>query len=276
MFANSNISKQILDPELVETLAGELDEAERTQCQLSQFSVRFPSATVADSYAVQKAWVARKVSRGQRVIGKKIGLTSRSMQEAFGIDEPDYGILLDSMLFSSGDEIDTAGLIEPRIEAEIAFVLDAALGPHCTFHEAIAATRLVMPALEIIDARIERLDRATGSRRGVRDTIADNAANAAIVIGGRPLRPWDIDLSWSPTVLYRNGQIEESGVAAAVMGHPANAVAWLGRTMHRLGSPIEPGEIILSGSFIRPVAINSGDIFHADFGPLGVVGCRFR
>ena len=276
MFANSNISKQILDPELVETLAGELYEAERTQCQLSQFSVRFPSATVADSYAIQKAWVARKVSRGQRVIGKKIGLTSRSMQEAFGIDEPDYGILLDSMLFSSGDEIDTAGLIEPRIEAEIAFVLDAALGPHCTFHEAIAATRLVMPALEIIDARIERLDGATGSRRGVRDTIADNAANAAIVIGGRPLRPWDIDLSWSPTVLYRNGQVEESGVAAAVMGHPANAVAWLGRTMHRLGSPIEPGEIILSGSFIRPVAINSGDIFHADFGPLGVVGCRFR
>jgi 2-oxo-hept-3-ene-1,7-dioate hydratase len=166
--------------------------------------------------------------------------------------------------------------IEPRVEVELAFILKAPLkGPNCTIYDVLNATDYVTPALEIIDARIERIDRATGATRKVFDTISDNAANAGIVVGGRPVRPDAVDLRWVSALLYRNGVIEESGVAAAVLNHPANGVAWLANRLALHGEMLEPGQIVLGGSFTAPVFARAGDSFHADYGPLGAISVRF-
>ncbi|MEQ8663451.1 MAG: 2-oxo-hepta-3-ene-1,7-dioic acid hydratase, partial [Gammaproteobacteria bacterium] len=169
----------MLDPTTIDALAVRLDEAERSRTQVGQFSLAHPDMTIADGYAVQRAWVARKLARGARLRGHKIGLTSRAMQRASNITEPDYGALLDDMFFAAGSDIPLARFIEPRVEVELAFILkDRLAGPHCTLFDVLNATDHVIPAVEIIDARIERLDRASGRTRLVFDTISDNAANA--------------------------------------------------------------------------------------------------
>jgi 2-oxo-hept-3-ene-1,7-dioate hydratase len=265
-----------LDAELAVTLARRLDEAERNRTQVRQFSLEHPSLTIEDAYAIQRAWVQLKCASGRRIRGHKIGLTSRAMQQASQISEPDYGALLDDMFYESGQELPFQRFILPRVEVELAFVLGKPLsGPDCTLFQALAATEYVVPAIEIIDARIEQLDSATRRPRQVVDTISDNAANAALVIGGRPIRPHDLDLRWISALLYRNEVIEESGVAAAVLNHPANGVAWLTRKLSPYGESLAAGEIILSGSFTRPVAASRGDAFFVDYGPLGAISCRF-
>jgi 2-oxo-hept-3-ene-1,7-dioate hydratase len=265
-----------LSPDIVAGLARALDVAERSGEQIGHFSLAHPQMTITDAYAVQSAWVAMKCEAGRRVIGHKIGLTSRAMQRAARIDEPDYGTLLDDMLLPSGRDAPFARFIEPRIEVELAFILKRQLGgPGVTLFDVLNATDHVVPALEVIDARIRRTDSATDAPRSVRDTISDNAANAAIVLGGRPVRPHDVDLRWVSALLYRNGIIEESGVAAAVLNHPAEGVAWLARKLAPHGVTLEAGEIILGGSFTAPVPIERGDTFHADYGPLGPIAVRF-
>lgn len=265
-----------LSPDIIETLASRLDEAERSATQIAQFSLEHPTMTLEDGYAVSRAWVARKLAGGRRVIGHKIGLTSRAMQRSSNVNEPDFGTLLDDMLFADGHDIPIARFIEPRVEVELAFILKAPLrGPGVTIHDVLNATDYVMPALEIIDARIERIDRATGVTRKVFDTISDNAANAGLVLGGRPVRPDAVDLRWVSALLYRNGVIEESGVAAAVLNHPANGPAWLANRLAPYGEGLEPGQIILGGSFTAPVFAHAGDSFHADYGPLGAISVRF-
>lgn len=260
----------------VHELAAQLDAAERSGQQIGQFSLAYPAMTVADSYAVQRAWVALKCAAGRTVRGHKIGLTSRAMQVSSQIDEPDYGVLLDDMFFPEGTDISAARFIVPRVEVELAFILGKRLsGPNCTILDVLNATDYVMPALEIIDARIQQLDPATGATRKVFDTVADNAANAGVVLGGRPLRPLERDLRWVCALLYRNGVIEESGVAAAVLNHPANGVAWLANALHAYDVALEPGQVILGGSFTRPVLARAGDTFHVDYGPLGAIACRF-
>lgn len=257
-------------------LARELHQAERTRIQLEQFSRRFPEMTIADSYAIQRAWVALKLDEGRRAIGRKIGLTSRAMQVASQINEPDHGVLLDDMLLRDGAEIETNRFIVPRFEVELAFVLGKDLqGPGVTIFDVLKATDYVVPALELIDARIEQFDRTTKAPRKVLDTIADNAANAAIVIGGRPVRPDAIDLRWAGALLFRNGVIEESGLGAAVLNHPANGVAWLANKIAAYDERLSAGEIVLGGSFTRPVACAMGDTFHADYGRLGSISVRF-
>jgi 2-oxo-hept-3-ene-1,7-dioate hydratase len=263
------------DNEQIQALARELHESERSRVQVEHFSRRFPGMTVEDGYAVSRAWVAMKLAGGRRAIGHKIGLTSRAMQQSSQIDEPDYGLLLDDMLFAPGD-IPTSRFIAPRVEVELAFVLKHKLeGERVSVDNVIAATEYVTPAIEIIDARIEQFDRHTRAMRKVQDTISDNAANAGIVIGGRKVHPREIDLPWCGAILRQNGAVEETGLAAGVQGNPAVGVAWLAMKLAPWGECLEAGEIVLAGSFTRPVAAKQGDVFDADYGPLGRFEFRF-
>lgn len=266
----------MLDPILHAALARELQQAERTCTQLEQLSKRYPGMTVDDSYAIQREWISLERAAGRVVVGHKIGLTSRAMQMASQITEPDYGTLLDSMLLHDGSEVDASRYIVPRFEVEFAFILRRPLqGPGVTVFDVLGATDYVVPALELIDARIEQFDRDTKAPRKVLDTVADNAANAGIVLGGRPMKPDAVDWRWAGAMLFRNGVIEESGLGAAVLGHPANGVAWLANKLAPYGETLEAGEIVLGGSFTRPVACAAGDTFHADYGPLGSISVRF-
>jgi 2-oxo-hept-3-ene-1,7-dioate hydratase len=266
----------MLDASVHAALAQELHQSERTRSQIEQLSKRHPSMTIEDSYAIQRAWMKLKYAQGRRVIGHKIGLTSRAMQLASQITEPDYGTLLDDMLLRDGSEVEAARFIVPRFEVELAFILARPLkGPGVTLFDVLNATDYVVPALELIDARIEPFDRETQAPRKVLDTIADNAANAAIVLGGRPMKPDAVDWRWAGALLYKNGVIEESGLGAAVLNHPANGVAWLANKLGAYDEGLAAGEIVLGGSFTRPVPCAAGDTFHADYGPLGSISVRF-
>lgn len=265
-----------LDQTIIATLAERLDKAERSRTQVGQFSLEHPEMTLEDGYAISRAWVRKKLADGRRTIGHKIGLTSRAMQRSSNVTEPDFGTLLDDMLFLDGRDIPVDRFIEPRVEVELAFILKNELrGPNCTIYDVLRATEYVTPAIEIIDARIERFDKTNGTTRKVFDTISDNAANAGIVLGGRPVKPDALDLRWVSALLYRNGVIEESGVAAAVLNHPAHGPAWLANKIAPHGEWLEPGQIILGGSFTAPVVAGAGDNFHVDYGPLGSISVRF-
>lgn len=267
----------MLSKDQIEKAAARLEEAERTRVQMPMLSAEYPGMTIEDAYAVQRAFIARKLASGRTIRGHKIGLTSKAMQNAVNIREPDYGVLLDDMFYEDGAEIPSDRFITIRIEAELAFVLKAPLsGPSCTIFDVLNATDYVTPALEILDTRVQRVDPHGKAKRTIVDTIGDNAANAALVLGGRPFRPLDVDLRWVAALVYRNGQLEETGVAAGVLNHPANGVAWLANKLHPHGVRLEPGQVILSGSFIRPIDGKKGDTFHADYGPFGTVSCFFR
>jgi 2-oxo-hept-3-ene-1,7-dioate hydratase len=232
--------------------------------------------TMDDAYAVQNAWMQMKISEGRVIKGRKIGLTSRAMEAAGNINEPDYGVLLDDMFYPTGGEIPADRFMAPRVEVELAFVLGKPLkGPGCTIFDVFAATDFVVPALEILDARIQRIDPETKATRKVLDTISDNAGNAAVVLGGEPFNPLDADMRWISALSFRNAQIEESGVAAAVLNHPANGIVWLANKLARHGVFLEPGQVILSGSFIRSVEARKGDTFHAEYSSCGSVSCYF-
>src|SRR5690606_7638147 len=197
------------------------------------------------------------------------GLTSRAMQMASKMTEPDYGALLDHMMFRDGQRIPAGRFIKPRLEVELAFVLAEDLsGPNCNIYDVMKATEVVVPALEIIDYRTE-------VPRAITDTIADNAATGGVVVGGRPVRPFDVDIRWVGATLSKNGIIEESGVSAAIMGHPAAGVAWLVNKLATVNDGLKKGDIVLAGSFTGPLNVASGDVFHADYGPLGSIGVSF-
>ena len=256
--------------------AERLDHAEKTRTQIRQISLEYPGITIADAYAIQKAWVEMKIAQGRTVKGHKIGLTSKAMQSALNIDEPDSGILLDDMFFADGGLVPTDRFIATRVEAELAFVMKHRLsGPDCTLFDVLNATDFVVPALEILDTRVERVDPQTKSTRKIYDTIADNAANAGIVLGGRPIRPMDVDLRWIGALCFRNGQLEETGLAAGVLNHPATSVAWLANKIAPNGLALEAGQVVLAGSFIRPIETRKGDTIQADYGPYGSVSCYF-
>ncbi|WP_431484537.1 2-oxo-hept-4-ene-1,7-dioate hydratase [Pseudomonas solani] len=266
----------MLDASIIQQSAARLDAAERSRQQVRQFSLDHPEITIEDAYAIQRAWVEQKIRDGRKLVGHKIGLTSRAMQVSSNITEPDYGALLDDMFFDEGSDIPFERFIVPRVEVELAFVLGKPLrGPNCTLFDVLDATEWVIPALEIIDARIQQVDPNTKATRKVFDTISDNAANAGVVMGGRAIRPTELDLRRIPAILYRNGVIEESGVSAAVLNHPAKGVAWLANKLAPYDITLEAGQIILGGSFTRPVAANPGDTFHVDYDQLGSIACRF-
>ncbi|KAH8299016.1 hypothetical protein KR044_007820 [Drosophila immigrans] len=253
-----------------------LHQAEKSREQIRALSLDHPEITIEDAYAIQRQWVELKIAEGRTLKGHKIGLTSRAMQVSSQITEPDYGALLDDMFFNDGSDIPIDRFIVPRVEVELAFVLAKPLrGPNCTLFDVYNATDYVIPALEIIDARSHNVDPETQRPRKVFDTISDNAANAGVVMGGRPIKPDALDLRWISALLYRNGVIEESGVAAAVLNHPANGVAWLANKLAPYEVELEAGQVILGGSFTRPVPARRGDTFHVDYGPMGCISCRF-
>ncbi|MGJ4887318.1 2-oxo-hept-4-ene-1,7-dioate hydratase [Bradyrhizobium sp. HKCCYLR20261] len=265
-----------LTPDQIQSCALRLNEAEQSRRQIRQLSQEFPDISIADAYAIQQAWVAIKVSAGRVIKGHKIGLTSKAMQSALNIDEPDSGVLLDDMFFADGGLVPSDRFIATRIEAELAFIMKKRLaGPDCTLFDVLNATDFVVPALEILDTRIERVDPETKATRKIFDTIADNAANAGIVLGGRPLRPLDTDLRWVGALCTKNGQLEETGLAAGVLNNPATAVAWLANKIAAQGLALEPGQVVLAGSFIRPIEARKGDTIQADYGPYGTVSCYF-
>ncbi|WP_272571436.1 2-oxo-hept-4-ene-1,7-dioate hydratase [Providencia sp. PROV254] len=266
----------MLQKDVISQIAQRLNQAEKSREQIRQISLDHPEMTIDDAYAIQKEWVGVKIAEGRVLKGHKIGLTSKAMQASSQIDEPDYGALLDDMFFDDGCDIPTDRFIVPRIEVELAFVLAKPLrGPNCTIFDVYNATDYVIPALELIDARCHNVDPETNRPRKVFDTISDNAANGAVILGGRPIKPRDLDMRWISALLYRNGVIEESGVAAAVLNHPANGVAWLANKLAPHNVQLEPGQIILGGSFTRPVPARKGDIFHVDYGNMGSISCRF-
>lgn len=239
-------------------------------------SVQYGGFDLADAYAVQRRWVAMKVADGRTVKGHKVGLTSRAMQRASNITEPDYGTLLSDMFFDNGAEIPVDRFIQPLVECEIGFVLGRPLkGPGCTIFDVLAAVDYVVPTIEIVDGRTHRVDPDTGRGRCVLDNIADNAANAALVIGGRPVRPDAVDLRWVSALLYRNAVVEDSGVSAAVLNHPANGVAWLVNKLAAFDIELQPGHFVLGGSFTGTTEARRGDVFHVDYGPLGSISVRF-
>jgi 2-oxo-hept-3-ene-1,7-dioate hydratase len=267
----------MMSPEAVAAAANALDQAERTRVQIGLLSLQHPGMDMSDAYAVQSAWVQRKLGDGRRIIGRKIGLTSKAMQSALNIDIPDSGVLFDDMLFENGGTVPKGRFIQPRIEAELAFVMKAPLaGPGVTPQDVIRATDYVQPALEILDTRILRVDPETRKTRTVFDTIADNAANAGIVLGGERRRPDDIDLRWAGAIVYRDGEVEETGLGAGVLDDPALSMAWLANRLATYGDRIEAGEIVLSGSFVRPIEAPSGCLIRADYGPLGQLMLSFE
>ena len=257
--------------------AADLIEAEANGEQIGLLTIRHTEMEMDDAYAVQKAIYDLKIAMGRTVIGWKIGLTSKAMQYALNIDIPDSGILFDDMFFASGATIPRGRFIQPRIEAEIAFVMKSALsGATLTRDDVLAATDYVVPSLEILDTRILRTDPATGKARTVCDTISDNAANAGIVLGTRKHSADKLDLRWVGALVFRNNEIEETGLGAGVLNDPVESVVWLARRMAQYGQSIEPGQVILSGSFIRPVECPSGTQIHADFGDFGDVDISFE
>ena len=266
----------MLPQETISTLAKQLYDARKSRAPLRHFSKQHPQMTIEDGYAIQREWVKLELADGRTIRGRKIGLTSRAMQVSSQITEPDYAPLMDDMFFDAGGDIPMSRFIAPRVEVELAFILGKPLkGPGVTLYDVLSATEYVTPTIEIIDARIEQFDRETKAMRKVFDTISDFAANAGIVLGGRPVKPMDVDLRWVGALLHRNGVVEESGLAAAVLNHPANGVAWLANKIAPYDEQLNAGDVVLAGSFTRPVTAVAGDTFHVDYGPLGSVAFRF-
>ena len=256
--------------------AADLLEAEKTGTQTGLLSLRYPQIGMDDAYAIQNQIYRQKLAAGRKVIGWKIGLTSRAMQSALNIDIPDSGILFDDMVFDTGATVPAGRYIQPRIEAEIAFVMKAPPGgSRMTRDDVLAATDYVAPSIEILDTRIKRRDGASGKTRTVFDTISDNAANAGIVLGKDRHKAETFDLRWVGVMAFRNGGIEETGLGAGVLNDPVESVICLARRMAQYGQSIEPGQVILSGSFIRPIECPPGTHIHTDFGPFGRVDISF-
>ena len=276
----------MLSDALIDELAAQLEQAEQSRQQLRHFSTAHPGMTMEDGYRINRAWMKIKAAQGRTVIGHKIGLTSRAMQVSSNIDEPDYGTLLDTMRYTcrAGEilEIPVNNFIAPRVEVELAFILKRELrGPNVTVQDVLAATDHVTPAIEIIDARIEQFDRDTKKPRKVFDTISDNAANGGIVLGDMStdaryrIDPHTTDLPWVGAICRYNGVVEETGLAAGVQGHPAIGVAWLANKLFPWGEFLAAGEIVLAGSFTKPVPAKAGDVFEVDYGVHGSLQFKF-
>lgn len=261
----------MLEHSKIESIANELVQADRDRAVLPKLTSRYPDMDISDSYAIQKVWSDRRIANGARLVGHKIGLTSKVMQVATGISEPDYGVIHDDMVYESGSVLEFDRFSNVRIEVELAFVLSKPLnGPHVNLFEVLDATAYVVPALEVLNSHLEM------EGRTIVDTISDNAAMGAMILGGRPVQPKDFDLTWAKALLYRNETIEDSGVAGAVLGNPAQGVVWLANKLAQHGQSLAAGEIILAGSFTKPMWVERGDTVHADYNELGSITCRFQ
>ncbi len=266
-----------MTPEDHKSAAQALLNAEKQRAQIGLLSLQYPEMKIEDAYAIQNQILRAKQAAGRSVIGWKIGLTSKAMQYALNIDIPDSGVLFDDMLFDHKGHVPQDRFIQPRVEAEIAFVFKSPIeGDRLTAKDVIEATDYVCPSLEILDTRILRQDTQSGKTRSVLDTISDNAANAGIVLGPERHKVSFHDLRWTGAIVFRNGEAEETGLGAGVLDDPVKSVLWLARRMGQYGQKIEPGQIVLSGSFIRPIECPSGSHIRADFGAFGQVEISFN
>ncbi|NVM95707.1 2-oxo-hept-4-ene-1,7-dioate hydratase [Arthrobacter wenxiniae] len=260
----------MLDDETIARIADELVDAGKSRVPVPRLTARYPEMTVEDSYRVQNLWRRRGEAAGRVLGGHKIGLTSKAMQYATGITEPDYGIIFKDMILENGATVEWKQYSHPRVEVELAFLLKEDIsGPDATLFDVLRATEYVTPALEILDSRIEM------EGRTIVDTISDNAAMGAMVVGGTPVKPDALDLRWVAAILFKNQTVEETGVAAGVLNHPAQGVSWLANKIAPHGDSLKAGELILAGSFTRPLWVNEGDTVFADYGKLGTITCQF-
>ena len=265
-----------ITPEIARAEALLLDEAEQTGVQIRPVTNEHVDLTIQDAYTIQAEWREIKLARGEQIVGHKIGLTSRAMQEAMQIDTPDSGFLTNEMVFEPDSTLNAASFCDPLVEIELAFTLASDLsGSALTIDDVLDATEFVQPAVELIAARSFRADPITGRRRTVVDTISDNAANGGIISGGKQIAPSEIDLAWVHAIGTRNGIVEETGVAAGVLGHPAKGIAWLAKRYGETGQTLKAGQVILAGSFTRPIRVSAGDEFTFDYGPLGAFNLFF-
>lgn len=259
-----------MDLTLRSQAAAALLDAYDTKLAIPPLVQTYPGMTTEDSYAVQQLQIERRLSEGRTIKGHKVGLTSAAMQRQLGVDQPDYGHLLDDMFFLEHTPIPSSIYLQPKIEPEVAFVLKRRLsGPGVTVPEAISAVDYVLPALEIIDSRIENW------KIGIVDTIADNASSGGLVLGSRPTRLEDVDLRLAGCTLLCNGQVVATGAGGAVLGSPINSLVWLANTVGALGVTLEPGHVILPGSVTAAQPVAPGDTYAAAFAGLGTVTARF-
>jgi 2-oxo-hept-3-ene-1,7-dioate hydratase len=265
----------MLETDRIEQCASRLYRARRARGPVPQLSREFPGLSIGDAYAIQREWVRLEQLEGRVICGYKVGLTAKALQHALQASEPDYGPLLDDMLFESGSDIRADHFIAPRVEVELAFVLEQSLqGPGVTVDDVLRATDYVTPAFEIIDARIEQFDRETRQPRKLVDVISDLAAAAGVVLGRVRVKPRELDLRWMGAILYKNDVIEETGLGAAVLGHPAASIAWLANRIAAGAIALKAGDVLLAGSFTKPVAAVRGDVLRADYGPLGILSFK--
>lgn len=261
----------MLDDTTITAIADDLAQAEKDRTKIGRLTAKYPDMTVEDSYAVQNEWRRRGEAAGRKLFGHKIGLTSKPMQQATGISEPDYGVIFADQVYDTGSVIDHSQYSGVRVEVELAFVLkDELRGPDVTLIDVLRATEYVVPALEVLSSRIEM------EGRTIVDTISDNAALGAMVLGGRPVAVDAVDLRRVGALLYRNESVEDSGLAAAVLDHPARGIVWLANKLAEHSDVLNAGETVLAGSFTRPMWVSPGDTVHADYGDLGVITCRFE
>ena len=260
-----------MTPDLIQTCGDELFDAWRERRTVAPLLSRFPDITVADGYAIQSRMVARRVQAGERIVGKKIGVTSKPVQDMLGVYEPDFGQLTSGMVCTEGDGVDLSGLIQPKAEAELAFVLERDLvGPGITATDVIRATAYVSPCFEIVDSRIQDW------KIKIQDTVADNASCGVFLLGSAKGDPRKLDLQLAGMALQRNGALHSTSVGAAVQGSPINAVVWLANTLGRLGLPFRAGEVILSGSQSPLLPVVDGDDLVCTIGGLGTCRARFH
>jgi 2-keto-4-pentenoate hydratase len=256
--------------QLLKELADELWQAEQTRVPAEPLTKRHPSLEIEDAYAIQSLNIDRHVAQGARVCGRKVGLTSAPMQELLGVDEPDYGVLLDHMFVEDGDEVAMDRLLQPRIEAELAFVMERDLaGPGVTAARALTAIAGALPAVEIVDSRV-----ANWQIKLV-DTVADNASSGLLVVGGNLRKVTDIDLRLVGVMVTRHGELVDTGAGAAVLGNPARCVAWLANKLASFGASLHAGDVVLPGAVHRMITVAPGDVFRAEFAHLGSVTARF-
>jgi 2-keto-4-pentenoate hydratase len=256
---------------VIERIADTLLEAERSRQAVPPLTQQYTNLNVTDAYNVQLMVLKRKLNEGRTVIGKKVGLTSLAMQKMLGVDEPDYGHLLDDMKVENGAKVKVSDLLSPKIEAEIGFVLGEDLkGPNVTFLDVLMATKYVVPTLEIIDSRI------ADWKIGLVDTVADNGSSAMVVVGDEMGVIDGIDLRSVGMILFKNGEMIATGSGAAALGHPAHAIAWLANKLHEFGISLKAGELILPGALSAAIAVEKGDTVTAQFGQVGSVSVTFE
>ncbi len=258
-----------MDPQQINQLGDELYAALSAGKTVSPLTSRGFEIDIEDAYHIQQRMLARRIEAGEKVIGKKIGVTSQAVMNMLGVHQPDFGYLLDGMVYNEGESIPMSTLIQPKAEGEIAFVLKKdLLGPGVTATDVLAATEGVMACFEIVDSRI------TDWKIKIQDTVADNASCGVFVLGDQLVDPKSVDLSLCGMVLEKNGEIVVTGVGAATMASPLNAMVWLANTLGRLGIPLKAGDVVLSGALGAMVPVQAGDNLRVTIGGIG--GCSVR